>query len=276
MIINAISVDVEDWYQSFENTRFEDWAKYETRIVRNIEKVLQIFSDYNLKATFFILGYLAEKHPEVVKMISAEKHEIGTHGYSHRPIYNLNKNEFALELRKSIELIENLSGQKVLGHRAPAWSITERSQWALDILFNQGLLYDSSISPFVCYLYGISGYQKTPQLIITRNGRNFYEFPLSTVSIFNKDIPAGGGFFTRLYPYCFLKHNFKQINSTGNPVGFYFHPWDLDITQPRLKLPLRMKRHYYNLGSFEKKLRKLLSEFKFAPIRDVLLKEDNR
>ncbi len=272
-MINAISVDVEDWYHSLENVRFEDWDKYESRIVCNMERVLGIFREYNVKATFFILGYVAEKYPEVVKMISMEKHEIATHGYSHRLIYNLSKSEFASELKKSIEIIENLSGQKILGHRAAAWSITERSKWALDIIFDHGLLYDSSISPFVCYLYGIPGYRKTPAVIITRNNRDFYEFPLSTISIFKKEIPAGGGFFTRLYPYWLLKYNFKKINSTGNPAGFYFHPWDLDVEQPRLKLPFRMKRHYYNLDSTEKKLRNLLTDFKFAPISEVLLKE---
>jgi len=275
-MINAISVDVEDWYHSIENIKFGEWDKYESRIVRNVEKVLQIFSDYNVKATFFVLGYVAEKHPEVVKMISAEKHEIGTHGYSHRLIYNLNKNEFASELRKSIEIIENLSGQKVLGHRAPAWSITDRSEWALDIIFDHGLLYDSSISPFVCYLYGIRGYQKQPGIIMTRDNRNFYEFPLSTVSIFKKEIPAGGGFFTRLYPYWFMKYNFKKINSSGDPAGFYFHPWDLDVGQPRLKLPFRMKRHYYNLETTEIKIRNLLTDFEFAPISEVLLKKSKQ
>lgn len=268
-MINAITIDVEDWYQSLENINFQDWHKYESRIAQNVERVLGILSGHNIKATFFILGYIAEKNPQVIKMISAEKHEIGTHGYSHRLVYNLAKDEFAQELRKSIDIIENLTGEKVLGHRAPAWSITEKSKWALDIILEEGLVYDSSMSPFVTYLYGIRGLNKMPHVILEKNSKALYEFPLSTISILNNELPAGGGFFTRLYPYWFLKYAFKKVNSSGYPVIFYFHPWDLDVKQPRLKLPFRMRRHYYNLKTTEGKLKQLLADFKFAPIRDL-------
>ena len=271
-MINAITVDVEYWYQAFQNTNFEIRNGYEDRIVGNIERVLKLFNDYKVKATFFILGCLAEKNPEVVKMISAERHEIATHGYSHRFIYNLTKAEFSSELKKSIKLIEGLSGQKVLGHRAAAWSITEKSKWALDIIFEQGLLYDSSISPFITHIYGMRGVNKAPHVILKKDNRALYEFPFSTFPFLNRDLPVAGGFFTRLYPYWFIRHAFKKSNSCGYPVMFYFHPWDLDEGQPRLKLPWSMKRHYYNLRTTEKKIRLLLSEFNFAPIRDILSK----
>lgn len=271
-MINAITVDVEDWYQSFENIDYASWHKYESRITASVDKCLKLLGDYGVKATFFILGYVAENNPEVVKMISAEGHELGTHGYNHQLVYNLTPDEFAADLRKSIRLIEELSAAKVLGYRAPAWSITEKSKWALDIIFREGLLYDSSISPFVSYLYGMRGCNKEPHVILKEGERALYEFPLSTVRFLKRDLPAGGGFFTRLYPYWFIRRSFRKINSEGRPVIFYFHPWDLDQGQPRLKLPLRMRRHYYNLKTTEKKIRRLLSDFKFAPVKDILLK----
>lgn len=274
-MINAITIDVEDWYQSFANIHVISQDQYESRIVRDVERVLQLLSDYNVKATFFILGSAAEKNPEIVKMIAGQNHEVGTHGYSHEFIYNLTPEKFSSELKRSIEVIEGLSGQKVLGHRAPAWSITEKSKWAIDILFQQRLLYDSSISPFVNYIYGIRGFNKKPHIILEKDSNVLYEFPLSTISILNKELPVGGGFFTRLYPYWFIKYAFKKVNSYGYPVIFYFHPWDLDEDPPRLKLPWGLKKRYYNLKTTKRKIENLLSDFKFAPIKDILPRRNN-
>lgn len=269
-MVNAITIDVEDWYQSFANIYFVSRDKYKSRIVEDVKRVLRLLEEYDVKATFFVLGCDAERNPEIVKMIAEQGHELATHGYSHEFIYNLTPERFAAELEQSIKLLEELSGQKVLGHRAPAWSITEKSEWAIDIIFEKGLLYDSSIAPFVNHIYGIHGFNKEPHIIRKKNNELLYEFPFSTIPVFNKNLPVGGGFFLRIYPYWFMKYAFKKINSLGYPAVLYFHPWDLDINPPRLKMPWILKKRYFNLKNTEKKIRNLLSDFKFAPIKDIL------
>ena len=274
-MINALSVDVEDWYQAIETIPQSDWEKYEDRIVQNTNRVLNIFEEYNQKATFFILGCIAEKHPELVKGIAEMGHEVATHGYSHTFVYRFSQNEFREDLLRSIEVIEpvlNLvqekeSQKKVLGHRATAWTITKETLWAIDILKDCGLKYDSSIFPIKTYLYGIPEAERFPYMI----RKDFYEFPASTIRICGKNFPLAGGFFFRLYPYQVIKFGIKILNNANKPALVYIHPWDLDTKQPRVSgLPLKVRRHYLNLDKTEGKLRRLLSDFKFAPIREIL------
>ena len=266
-MINALSVDVEDWYHAIETIPQSDWEKYEDRVVQNTNRVLDIFKEYNQKATFFILGCVAEKHPEIVKRIAEMGHEVATHGYSHTFVYKLSQDEFRDDLLRSIKVIEKESLEKVLGHRATAWTITKETLWAIDILKDCGLKYDSSIFPIKTYLYGIPGAERFPHIIT----KDFYEFPASTIRICGRNFPLAGGFFFRLYPYQVIKFGIKTVNNANKPAMIYIHPWDLDAKQPRVSgLPLKVRRHYLNLDKTEGKLRRLLSDFKFAPIREIL------
>jgi polysaccharide deacetylase family protein (PEP-CTERM system associated) len=267
-MVNLLTVDVEDWYQAIENIPYSQWNKFESRVEKNVGKLLKILDAYEVKATFFILGFEAERHPAMVKDISERGHEVATHGYSHRFIYKMGEDEFRKELRLSIDILESITAQKVIGHRAPAWTITEKSLWALDIILEEGLAYDSSISPSKNYLFGLPNSPRFPYEIRRKDGKKLYEFPMTTIRILNNNFPFSGGFFTRLFPYCATKYFIKRFNNQGKSVLLWVHPWDLDTDQPKIKLPLLLKRHYYNLRSTEAKLCCLLKDFKFSPIRD--------
>lgn len=267
---NIITVDVEDWYQAFEHIAFPDWPKFESRTVKNVSRLLSILRSFKIKATFFFLGYEAERHPELVRDVFREGHEIATHGYSHKLIYRMGRDEFRQELRKSIGILESITGEKVLGHRAPAWSITKDCLWALDILLEEDLKYDSSISPWKSYLYGMPGARRFPGIIRQDHANKLIEFPMSTVRILGNNLPFIGGFFTRAVPYRLMKTLIRKLNNSAHPVMLLVHPWDLDIDQPRIEAPLYLRRHYYGLKSLEIKLRKLLSDFQFAPLREKI------
>lgn len=270
-MINALSVDMEDWYQAIETISFDDWYLFEDRIERNVERLLKIFQDSDVKATFFILGWIAERHPKMVSKIKAEGHEIGTHGYSHKFIYNLGPSLFREELKRSVDILEDITGEKILGYRASAWTITENSKWALDILLEENFLYDSSITPVRTYLNGYSGFPNRPFIIRQRESQKLIEFPLTVLNVYKFKFPMVGGFYTRIYPYWLIKQGINKINKEDRPVMFYIHPWDMDTEQPRLKLPLRLRRHYLNLKGTEKKLKMLLHDFKFSTIKNVLM-----
>jgi polysaccharide deacetylase family protein (PEP-CTERM system associated) len=272
-MINALTVDVEDWYQSIENIPFEEWGRYEDRVERSVDRLLELFALSGVKGTFFVLGWVAEKHRKMVARIHGEGHEIGTHGYSHRFIYNLGPELFKEELRRSVSTLEEITGTKVLGHRASAWTITERSKWALDMLLEEGLSYDSSITSMQTYLNGYPGFPEKPFIIRSGGGKELIEFPMTTFGLFNKRLPTAGGFFTRAYPYWLIKHGINRANREGRPANFYIHPWDIDTEQPRLKLPLKLRRHYFNLKSTEGKLKSLLRDFEFTTVKELLLQE---
>jgi polysaccharide deacetylase family protein (PEP-CTERM system associated) len=267
---NILTVDLEDWYQAFEHIHFADWPKYEVRITKNTQFLLSILEKYKVKATFFILGYEAQRHPDLVRRVFAAGHEIATHGYSHKFVYKMAPEEFRRELRLSIDILESITKQKVLGHRAPAWSITKDSLWALDILLEEGLAYDSSISPCKSYLFGIADAPRFPYLIREKDKQRLYEFPMPTARIFAKNFPFLGGFFTRLFPYPLVRYMIKRWNSNNREVMVWMHPWDFDLGQPKLKLPLALKRHYFNLRSTEVKVGKMLHDFPFVPLREIL------
>lgn len=272
-MINALSVDVEDWYQAIETIPFERWSHFENRIERSVDKLLRIFQDAEVKATFFVLGWIAERHPNMVSAIKEQGHEIGTHGYSHRFIYNLGPLLFREELKRSIGILEDITGERVCGHRASAWTITKASSWALDILLEENLLYDSSITPIRTYLNGYPGFPDRPFIIRSNGDQKLIEFPLTTIKFYNYRFPVAGGFFTRVYPYWLIRYGINRTNRDSRPVMFYIHPWDLDTEQPRLKLPLKLRRHYFNLKGTEKKLRSLLRDFTFSTVTDVLLSD---
>jgi polysaccharide deacetylase family protein (PEP-CTERM system associated) len=268
-ITNALTIDFEDWYQGLEIPHTE-WGNFENRVEFIGDKLLQLLDDAGTKATFFVLGYVAENQPGMIKKIEAAGHEIGTHGFSHTLIYTQPPEVFQAEMTRTISHLQDLTGKKVLGHRAPFFSITKDSLWALDVLGELGIKYDSSIFPVLNYRYGIAGAPRFPYQI-KREKYEFTEFPISTLKIPFMTLPIAGGAYFRIYPYQLSKQFLRAVNRSGNPFTFYLHPWELDPEHPRIPLPRRIAAtHYFNLGATERRFRKLLRDFKFAPMKDVL------
>ena len=270
-MLNALSIDVEDWYCVYNLSgviQKKEWHKYESRVLSNTEKLLSILKTHNTKATFFILGWIAEKYPAIVRKIDEEGHEIATHGYSHTLLTSLTPDEFDKDLARSIEIIKKCTNQDIIGFRAPSFSITAKTLWALDILVKHGIQYDSSIFPIGFHPdYGVNKSPLQPYQI----GENIIEFPLSCFEVLGGRFPCCGGGYFRLFPYFYTRFGINQCNRNGRPVVFYLHPWEIDPDQPRVKLPFFKKiRHYSNLAETEKRLRRLLQDFRFATIKSVL------
>lgn len=273
---NVFSVDLEDWYQGLE-IDMDHWGPYPPRLHHGLGPLLDLLEEANVRATFFILGWQAERTPEVVRRLAASGHEIASHGWSHRFIYRLTPESFRAELRRSRDLLEQLSGRPVVGFRAPFFSITAGALWALDVLAEEGFLYDSSIFPTFNYRYGIPGADRYPGWIRTPSGGRLYEIPLSTVRMPDANaargvnLPLGGGGYFRLYPYAVtsrLAHHLLGRERRG--LVFYVHPWEYDPDHPRVRMPRLVPRltHYYNLASTVPKTRQLLSEFAFTTMEE--------
>jgi polysaccharide deacetylase family protein (PEP-CTERM system associated) len=272
-MIHAFSVDVEDWYQvsDFEElVEFSAWRWYESRIIGNTERVLALLAEARVKATFFVLAWNAERHPALPRMIAAAGHEIATHGYAHRLVYEIGAEAFRADVERSKKLLEDLTGREVVGYRAPSFSVTARSLWALDVLLDLGFRYDSSIFPVRDPLYGIPNAHRFP-FPITRSGLALTEFPVSTIRAGSRTLPLGGAYL-RLLPYAYTRWGLRRLEGEAQPALLYMHPWELDPDQPRLRV--RGKRgfstHYVRLRSMEGKVRRLLRDFRFAPIAQVL------
>jgi polysaccharide deacetylase family protein (PEP-CTERM system associated) len=274
-VVNALSIDLEDWYQVSDFNciiKLSEWSSYESRLRQNAEKILQLLDRQHVRATFFVLTWNAEKEPGLVKEIHAAGHEIGSHGHGHQLIYQQQVSEFEEDVKRSVHLLENLTGEKVRGYRAPSFSITTRSLWALEILMRQGLEYDSSIFPISRSLYGIPLAERFPHVIRQHAGRQLIEFPISTIRLGKWNVPFSGGAYLRALPVTAIAAGLRRINKLGQPAIVYFHPWELDPGQPKLKRPrhLRPTMHYIGLNATESKLEYLLSRFKFGPIREVI------
>ena len=274
-MLNALTIVVEDYYQvsAFESVvRFEDWGGYESRVERNTTRLLEILGAADVKATFFTLGWVAERHPGLIKAIHAEGHEIASHGYRHRLLYDMGRDEFREDTRKAKQILEDLCGAAVLGYRAASYSIVRRTLWCLDVLQEFGFKYDSSIFPIRHDRYGMPEWTRFPHRISNNGGPGIWEFPLSTVRLGKWNVPIAGGGYLRLLPYGFISWGIEQINQTEDkPAIVYLHPWEIDPNQPRLRAPwLSMFRHYVNLSQTETKLRSLLRDFSFAPVREVI------
>jgi polysaccharide deacetylase family protein (PEP-CTERM system associated) len=268
-ITNALTIDFEDWYQGLEIPHTE-WAGYEDRVIPAGRRLLSILEEAGTRATFFILGYVAEKHPEIVREIAAAGHEIGTHGYSHTLIYQQSPDLFRSEMDRGIKLLEDITGQRVLGHRAPFFSITRESLWALEVLGELGIRYDSSIFPVLNYRYGIADAPRWPYQV-EAGQQQLMEFPISTLQLLGRNLPIAGGAYFRIFPYAFTRSAFRSLNSKGHPAVFYLHPWELDPEHPRIPLPRRISlTHYFNLQKTEDRLRRMLRDFSFAPMKEVL------
>lgn len=269
-VTNALTIDFEDWYQGLEIPH-TDWGAYEDRIAPVGRHLLEILAAAHVRGTFFVLGYVAERHPDLVREIAAAGHEIGTHGYSHTLVYRQTPAVFREELTRSIRVLEELTGRPVWGHRAPFFSITRGSLWALDVMRDLGIRYDSSIFPVTNYRYGIADAPRWPYLVQTEAGGELLEFPISTCRLLGRNLPVAGGAYFRIYPYCVMRWAFQTINRQGKPAVFYLHPWELDTGHPRIPLPRRIAlTHYYNLHATESRLRRLVRDFTFAPMSEVL------
>lgn len=265
-ITNALTIDFEDWYQGLEIPHTQ-WGEFEERIVSTGQRLLELFAQAKVRATFFVLGYVAERHPQLIREIADAGHEIGTHGYSHTFIYQQTPQEFRAELARSIHLLEDIAGQPIAGHRAPFFSITRDSLWALDVMGELGITYDSSIFPVLNYRYGIADAPRWPY----QAQSDVMEFPISTLRLFGRNLPIAGGAYFRIYPYSFTRQAFRSINGQGKPFVFYLHPWEIDPQHPRIPLPRRVAlTHYFNLQATERRLKRLLQDFAFAPMKEVL------
>jgi len=273
---NALTVDVEDYFHVAAlapNIHRDSWASRESRVVDNTQKLLAIFEQFDVRGTFFVLGWVAQRHPQLVRDIAARGHEIACHGFSHRLVYEQSPKEFYEETLRAKHLLEDITGAGVDGYRAASYSIVRESLWALDILVELGFAYDSSIFPVRHDRYGISNAERAPHRMSTPKGKSIVEWPLATAKIFGCRLPVAGGGYFRLLPYWLSRWGLASINRRElRPFVFYLHPWEIDPAQPRVSASwLSRFRHYTNLGKCEERLRRLLAEFRFGTARDGLV-----
>jgi polysaccharide deacetylase family protein (PEP-CTERM system associated) len=274
-IVNAMTVDVEDYFHvsNFAGViRPEEWPKFESRVELNTLRLLDIFAAHHVSATCFMLGWVAERHPSLVRAIQDAGHEVACHGYGHRLVYQSTPREFRADVRRAKQLLEDLSGTEVVGYRAPSFSIIKSCLWALDILGEEGFRYDSSIFPIWRQRYGIPNANRFPHRWTTRNGGALVQFPVSTFRACGVNLPLGGGGYFRVLPYALSRWAIGQLNrAEGRPAVMYIHSWEIDAEQPRVPGPLLARiRHYVNLHSTEAKLRRLLTDFPFATLGSLL------
>lgn len=271
---NALSFDVEDYFQVAALASAVDrgsWDAQPSRVGANTARLLDLLAERKVRATFFVLGWIAERHPAIVRRIAAAGHEIACHGYSHELIYRQTPEAFREETRRSKGILEQQAQARVRGYRAATWSITRQSLWALDILGELGFDYDSSIFPTHHDLYGIPEAPRVPHRLTLPGGGTLLEFPPSTVRLGPLNLPVAGGGYFRLLPLAVTRWAIRRVNGEGLPFLFYLHPWEIDPDQPRMKVGLKSRlRHYTNIDSCERKLAALLDEFPMGTVWDAL------
>jgi polysaccharide deacetylase family protein (PEP-CTERM system associated) len=272
-VVNAMSVDVEDYFHvsAFQGTvGREQWPHLESRVERNTERLLAMFDDAGVRATFFVLGWVAEQVPRLVHRIAAAGHEIASHGYGHELLYGLRPETFRDDIRRARAILEDAAGAIVAGYRAPSFSITRRSLWALEVLAEEGYRYDASIYPVLRDRYGIPSAPRHGHAVTCAAG-SILEIPGSTLRIGPVNVPIGGGGYFRLMPYAWTRWGIEMLNHREQkPAIFYLHPWEIDPDQPRLPAGLVNRfRHYVGLAQTECRLRRLLAEFRFGPVANV-------
>ena len=264
---NLLTFDIEEWYHAnFPAAGIPEKQSLDERLESNVQKLLDLCEKHDARATFFVLGETAEKYPGAVLRIKEKGHEIASHGYRHELVYSLAPEAFAADLRKSMDVLEPLARQKIIGYRAPSWSVLHHMGWFFDILKKNGLAYDSSLFPAKTYLYGDRRAQRFPHKI---NGLD--EIPASTLVLGRWRIPFASGFFFRFFPYFLIRAGIRNLNRRGQPGMICLHPREMDASSPRLALPPRDRFiHFFHLKTTEIKLDKLLAAFKFCSIRDYL------
>ena len=278
--INGLSVDVEDWFQvgAFEKVIDRDsWPLLADRVERNCDEILRLFDDCGVKGTFFTLGWVAERHPVLMRRIAAEGHEIASHGWDHERVFRLGAEGFAQDIARARKAIEDASGTAVLGYRAPSFSIDARTPWAFEVLAEQGYAYSSSVAPIMHDHYG---WLEAPRFAFhPLPGCDLVEIPVTTATFAGRRLAAGGGGFFRVLPYGFSRRAIRQVNrEEKRPAVFYFHPWEIDPEQPRVAdAPMRSKlRHYTNLGVMAGKLRQLIGDFRWGRMDELAAREAGR
>lgn len=273
-VVNAMSIDVEDYFQvtAFDRVVSRDrWGSMESRVYRNTERLLAIFEEANVVATFFVLGWIAERFPGLVRRIACQGHELASHGFDHRLVYDTTPDQFREDIRRAKGVLEDAGSRGITGYRAPSFSITGRSLWALDVLIEEGFSYDASIYPLRHDRYGVPDAPRHVHLV-KRAAGTIWEMPASTVRCAGANLPVGGGGYFRLLPYGWTQWGINRVNAVEQePAIFYLHPWELDANQPRLPSSFVTRlRHYGNLAATEGRLRRLLGDFAFGPFCEVL------
>jgi polysaccharide deacetylase family protein (PEP-CTERM system associated) len=274
---NALTIDVEEYFQAHAYAKVidpADWERIPGRVTANVRRLLALLAAHSTRATFFVLGWVADRHPELVREIVAAGHEVGSHGYAHRLLHRQSRAEFADDLARSLAAVRRALGDAAvpLGYRAPGFSLTSRTLWALDILRAQGIRYDSSLQP-VRTLGSDGGYGASR--FATRLDVGLWEFPVSTVRLAGYNCPVAGGAYFRLLPLWVTRRAIDRINAEGRPAVVYLHPWELDPAEPdvpQAALHARL-RHRLNLGKTEGRLRRLLGAREFGPLREVFAAE---
>ncbi|ABD26768.1 polysaccharide deacetylase [Novosphingobium aromaticivorans DSM 12444] len=272
-VLNGLSVDVEDWFQvgAFETViDRSDWDGLDCRVERNCQQILALFADAGVKGTFFTLGWIAERYPALMRRIAAAGHEIASHGWDHARVFTLGRESFAADIERARKVLEDTTGQRVTGYRAPSFSIDARTPWAHEVLAEQGYAYSSSVAPIVHDHYG---WREAPRFAFRPvEGADLIEIPVTTAEVAGRRMAAGGGGFFRLLPYAVSRWAIRQVNEReGRPAAFYFHPWEIDPDQPRPAVaPLKSRlRHYTNLDVMAAKLSRLVREFRWGRMDEI-------
>ncbi len=279
MVVNGLSVDIEDWFQvgAFERTiRREDWDGLVHRVERNSDAVIDLFGRMGARATFFTLGWVAERYPALIRRITDAGHELASHGWDHVRVFTMSPDQFRADLRRTRDVLQDIGGQPVTGYRAPSFSIDKRTPWAHEILAEEGYAYSSSVAPVVHDHYG---WPEAPRFAFRPvEGSPLVELPVTTARLGGRIVAAGGGGFFRLFPYAFSRWAIGQVNREHRPAIFYFHPWEIDPGQPRVAdAPLKSKlRHYARLGAMEGKLERVIGEFRWDRVDKVAAVEAAR
>lgn len=271
-ILNALTIDVEEHFQVHAFETVSDratWERYPSRVMANTQLVLRLLAEYGVRATFFVLGWVADRNPGLVEAIAKSGHELATHGYWHELVYRQSPEEFAVDLCQSLEaIVRPADGIKVAGYRAPSFSITRQSLWALAVLRDHGIRYDSSIFPVAAHdRYGIRNAHRFAHKLDC----GLWEFPISTIRFGKLNWAVAGGGYFRLFPLWVTRAAIRHLNAHSHPAVVYLHPWEFDPDQPRISnAPASSRfRHYVNLRRTERRLRRLLEEFAFAPMAEV-------
>lgn len=279
-VLNGLSVDVEDWFQvgAFETViDRKDWDGLACRVERNCQQILALFDEAGVKGTFFTLGWIAERYPAMMRRIAGAGHEIASHGWDHERVFSLGREAFAADIERARKVLEDTTGQRVTGYRAPSFSIDARTPWAHEVLAEQGYVYSSSVAPIVHDHYG---WREAPRFAFRPvAGADLIEIPVTTAEVAGRRMAAGGGGFFRLLPYAVSRWAIRQVNERDcRPAVFYFHPWEIDPDQPRPPVaPLKSKlRHYTNLDVMAAKLARLVREFRWGRMDEVAASEAAR
>jgi len=269
---NAISIDLEDWFCVYNLSGAiprDQWDQCQSRVVETTNRLLALLDKHHTLATFFVLGYIARRRPDLVRDIETRGHEIAVHGYNHKLLTQITPKEFEQDLTDALDALRHCGvQQEILGYRAPSFTVTETTRWAFEILKRHGLRYDSSVFPVGFHPdYGMPDSPLGPHQVAD----GLWEFPLSVAEWLGRRLPCSGGGYFRLFPYFYTRFCIRRCNRQGRPVVFYLHPWELDPGQPRVELPwTKSFRHYHNLHKTEKRLDRLLGDFEFTTIREVL------